>query len=359
MCLTGDLLVDLFGGHAKVGEIHPQNVGAFGTEYFQLGQLVVQSVYYVVDRLVQISVQLIDPLVTLGVSSDTSSGGEGRQSGTNRTDLLQQSLVLNDHVGDVQACQVEGFAQTGDENDALGTNNVDEGNDLVAVSGEVHMYVVTDHQDIVVTADLGDLFDLFFGPDTTGGVVGLLQDNSGVLGIFTQSFESFPVKGVVTVVVFHLEAGVVSALGDNVVGVVVGGMGDDDAVAGFGQLLDGGNNSGVRTAVTTDLLCFYFEREAVFHPAANSVVVRIRNNGVAKNTVVCNFFDRLDDGRSAAEVHIRNKEAQSVLRQFVGEEHGGHTLIVAPFGRKASFFVDTIDNFVKIVLTHNNLLFTR
>lgn len=109
----GELLV----GHVQGAAIDPAEVGSFWAVDLQRGAAV-DLLAEVVHVALDVGVELVQPLVTLGVGRDDNVVYKGVctadvQVVQQGLELVAQLLILNNDVGSLQASQVEGLARCG------------------------------------------------------------------------------------------------------------------------------------------------------------------------------------------------------------------------------------------------------
>ena len=113
----------LFVGHVQTTAVYPCQIGAFWIPHLQRSDgvdLLAEIVHIGFD----VGIQLIQPLVALGVCSNDNRINKDVAAADVQVveqlfEFVAQLFILDDDVGSLKTCQVEGFAGSGAQDGAV------------------------------------------------------------------------------------------------------------------------------------------------------------------------------------------------------------------------------------------------
>ena len=322
----------LFVGHVQTTAVYPCQIGAFWIPHLQRSDgvdLLAEIIHIGFD----VGIQLIQPLVALGVcSNDNRINKDVAAADVQVVEQLfkfvAQIFILDDDVGSLKTCQVEGLAGSGTQDGAVSQLLGNVVHHDVVFKDKVVVDFVCNQIQVVFEAEVCNAFQLFAGPYTTDRVVRAAQHEG--FGVWSHAFfHVLKVDGVVTVVVDQRTFNQLSAAGGGSSAEWTVNRGEDhDLFARFGDSLYAQGQCNDNTWSEDDPVFFNVELMAALHPVDDCLIVFVAQTAVGINVVSSTFFKSFVDWSRSFKVHVRNPHWQHLL---VGEN--------VPFGTVSSFSV--------------------
>ena len=177
--------------------------------------------------------------------------------------------------------------------------------------GELAVYLVRDHRDVVALADVARAFQLFGCPYPSGRVVGIAKQQypcARVGGFLLQVV----IVHAVRIAFEHQGVGYAQAavVADGRVEAVVHRPLHQHPVARAGQCLEDGGYGGYHARGVDDVFRADVPSVAAGKPVADGRVVCVGHVGVAEDAVLHPSAQGVDDGLCGAEVHVCHPHGQ-------------------------------------------------
>ena len=280
-----------------------------------LGHLFFHKLADDLSAALEVLALLVHPLVAVGVSG--FHGGERQVGGAEHPaavvsvlDLLLELCIGDDHAGGTQTGHVERLADGGVDHQLV----VDLGKLARGGAGtgeaEITVDLIAQQVDVVLDAQLHQLFHLFLGPDTADGVVGVAEDHS--LDAVGQLFlQQLPVDGVVVVLVVQraVHQSVAAVLDGCKERVVHRGKGQDFLALGH-HGVQREVNAGDHAVAQQHPVGLGLPAVAAVPPALDGGVNAGQRFGIADHGVVAALLECLHHFRSRCKIGIRDPVGQ-------------------------------------------------